>query len=72
MGESSPEVSVPAPLALPWHLTVHTRVLALVGSGIPPFSCHTWAQQKGLALLRAGPPPNRTVLGTHRAEELLA
>lgn len=52
-----PEVSVPAPLTLPWHLTVHTHILALVGSGIPPFSCHTWAQQKGLTLLRAGPPP---------------
>lgn len=52
-----PEVSVPAPLTLPWHLTVHTHILALVGSGIPPFSCHTWAQQKGLTLLRAAPPP---------------
>lgn len=51
----SPEISVPAPLTLPWHLTVHTHFLAPVGSGMPPFSCHTWAQQKGLALLRAGP-----------------
>lgn len=46
-----PEISVPAPLTLPWHLIVHTHFLALAGSGMPPFSCHTWAQQKGLTLL---------------------
>lgn len=67
-----PEISVPAQLTLPWHLTVHTHFLAFVGSGMPPFSCHTWAQQKGLALLRAGPPPKGTVLGTHQAEQPLA
>lgn len=45
------EISVPAPLTLPWHLMVHTHFLALVGSGMPPFSCHTQAQQKGLTML---------------------
>lgn len=59
MGESSPEVSVPAPLALPWHLTVHTRVLALVGSGIPPLLLPHVGSAEGARPAQSWPPTQR-------------
>lgn len=52
-----PEVSVPAPLTLPWHLTVHTHILALVGSGILPSPATRGLSRRGSPCSELAPPP---------------
>lgn len=55
-----PEISMPAPLTLPWHLTAHRRVLSPVGSGVPLSPAARGLSRRGspcsgLATHRRGP-----------------
>lgn len=51
-----PEISVPAPLTLPWHLTVHTHFLAPVGSACPPSPATRGLSRRGSLCSELAPP----------------